>query len=93
MSEFEDFKNELNEAIKSGKIYHGKATLKKPLEMKDYTIPENTNANITAFLPEMDVYAVMFDEIEFPGAWITFTDLEVFNEYFIFQLYSTNEIN
>ena len=52
-------------------INHGKAKLVQPLTLGDITY-NNVVGTITAWLPEDDIYAILFDEIPEPNNWVRF---------------------
>lgn len=55
-------------------IYHGEASLKENMLDKDgnVLIEKDVPGVITAYLPDMDKFAIFFGE----GKWITFNDTE-----------------
>ena len=61
---------------------HGLVETKKPLKVTaTQTIPEGTKGILTAYLPEMDRFAVFFEECGTAIRWITFVDQKSFDEY------------
>jgi len=66
---------------------HGTAKLKKNIIVKDMIVHRiDEEGIITAFLPNEQVYAVMFDGLTDPKNWFVFHDLKTFNEYFNYTL-------
>ena len=66
---------------------HGIATLKKDIIIEEKIVRKKGEVgNITAFLPEDNIYAVIFNWKVGPENWFTFHSKESFEEYFDYEL-------
>jgi len=74
-------------AIENNEFNHGIATLKEDLQFSNkITVPVGTQGIITAFLPDMNVFSVLFDEKQFPGCWAVFDNQKWFETIFSCEL-------
>jgi hypothetical protein len=66
---------------------HGIAKLKKDIIIENNTVRKvGEEGVITAYLPEDEKFAVMFDGMMGPENWFTFTSKESFDEWFDYTL-------
>lgn len=80
----EEFIDAMKVALENDEFNHGTAILKiDMITSKGVTIPTGTNAIITTFLPDMNIYGVLFDEL---GHWVTFEDVKAFENFFDYEL-------
>ncbi len=87
MDTIDEFIDKAKVAWKNGEFNHGTATLKIDMQFSNGTIvPTGTTGQITAFLPDMDAYSVLFNEDIFPGCWATFNNLDWFGHFFDYEL-------
>lgn len=91
MDTIDEFIDRAKVAIENDEFNHGTATLKiDMITSKGVIIPTGTNAIITAFLPDMNIYGVLFDEL---GHWVTFEDVETFKHFFDYELKAVKDEN
>jgi len=80
-----DIVKTLKKAYSDERMFHGTATLKVDLKDNDGSILRSIGeiGEITAYLPDDDTFAVMFERKAGPGNWFTFmNNLEMFNDMF-----------